>query len=83
MDAEAKLRATPPAITRDEAREIEITAGNLLERATATLDLSQVPEAFREDVGLEAALQLKEILDRMALLMMGMKTMLSLPEQDG
>ncbi len=67
MDSEAKLRATPPAMTRDEAREIEEKAANLLERATATLDLSQVPKALRERVGLEAALQLKEILDRMTL----------------
>ncbi len=67
MDAEAKLKATPPAITRDEAREIEQKAANLLQRATTALDLSQVPEALREDVGREAVLKLKEIFDRMTL----------------
>lgn len=67
MDAEAKLGATPPGITRDEARDIELKVDNLIERAMATLDLSQVPAALRKDVGLEAVIQLKEILDRMTL----------------
>ncbi len=66
-EADAALKATPPTMTNAEALEIEITAGNLLRRGTATLDLSQVPKALREDVGVESALQLKEIIDRMLL----------------
>ena len=62
--ADAALKATPPAMTKAEAQEVEIRAGHLLRRATATLDLSQVPEALREDRGVESALQLKEIIDR-------------------
>ena len=54
-------------MTIAEAREIGISADNLLQRAVHTLDLSQVPEALREDVGVESALQLKEVLDRMEL----------------
>ncbi len=65
MEADAALKATPPTLTRDEAREIEAKAANLLQRAASALDLSQVPEALRHDVGMETALQLKEILDRM------------------
>ena len=37
-----------------------------MRRAVATLDLRQVPEAFAQDIGVESALKLKEILDRMA-----------------
>ena len=64
MEAEAALQATPPTMTREAASEIEVIAANLLARAMAALDLSQVPEALREDVGVETALQLKEIIDR-------------------
>jgi len=61
------LLATPPTLTRTEAREKEVMAINLLQRASDTLDLSQVPEALRQDVSIETVLQLKEILDRMLL----------------
>ena len=67
MEADAALRATPPAMTKEEAREIETTASNYLQRAISTLDLGKVPAAFREDVGVETVLQLKEIFDRMLL----------------
>ncbi len=67
MQVEAALDAIPPTMTQKQVREIEMAAGNLLDRATATLDLSQIPKALREDVGVEIALQLKEILDRMLL----------------
>ena len=67
MQAEAALTATPPTMTKEEAREIERAADDRLKRAIATLDLSQVPEALRKDVGLEAVLQLKEVFDRMPL----------------
>lgn len=61
------LEASPPTITRDEAREAENFAMNLLNRAIATLDLSQTPVSIRDDVGMESVLQLKEILDRLVL----------------
>lgn len=66
-ETSAALKTNPPAISEDKAREIEITALNLLERAVSTLDLSQVPKALRHEVGTELALQLKEIFDRMFL----------------
>ena len=64
-ETEAALRATPPTLTKQQAREIEVTAGNLLQRAVRTLDLNEVPVALRDDIGVESVLQLKEILDRM------------------
>ena len=67
MEADAALTATPPTMTRQEARAADNAAANLLQHAMHTLDLSQVPEALREDTGTEATLQLKEILDRMVL----------------
>jgi MscS family membrane protein len=60
-------RTEPPKMTQEQAREAEVMAANLLQRASDTLDLSQVPEALRQGVGIEAALQLKEVLDRMLL----------------
>jgi MscS family membrane protein len=67
MEADAALQAMPPAMTNEKAREVAVAADNLLQRAVRTLDLSQVPMAVREDVGVEAVLQLKEIFDRMQL----------------
>jgi MscS family membrane protein len=66
-EADAALEATQPKMTREEAREMERTAGNLLRHAVHTLDLSQIPRVLREDVGIESALRLKEIFDRMEL----------------
>ncbi|MEM7024750.1 MAG: mechanosensitive ion channel family protein, partial [Pseudomonadota bacterium] len=67
MDAEAALTASPPTMTRDEALEVEADANLLIERAIATLDLAEVPRALRDDVGIETALQLKEVMDRIGL----------------
>jgi MscS family membrane protein len=67
IEADAALTATPPTMTMQEAREVDIAAAKLLRRAVHTLDLSQVPEVLRDDIGSETALQLKEILDRMRL----------------
>ena len=66
-ETNAALQAKPPTKTRQEAREIEKKAAHLLQLASDTLDLSQVPKALRQDVGIETVLQLKEILDRMLL----------------
>jgi MscS family membrane protein len=65
MQAEAALTATPPTMTKEEARTIARRARNHLQRTTSTLDLSRVPQAHRQDVGIEAVIQLKEVLDRM------------------
>ncbi len=65
--ADAALRESPPGITVEEAEVVEREALNLLRRAASALDLSEVPAALQEDVGLESALQLKEILDRIPL----------------
>jgi len=67
MQTDAALRAHPPTMLPEQARKAEIEATNLLRRATVAFDLSQVPEELRGDVGMESALQLKEIFDRMAL----------------
>ncbi len=64
METDAALKADPPKMTLEEARENEAAADNLFRRAAGTFDLSQVPRALRADVGLETALRVKEILDR-------------------
>jgi len=66
-EANAALQDRPPTKTRQEAREIEKKAAHLLQLASDTLDLSQVPKALRHDVSIETVLQLKEIFDRMLL----------------
>mgnify|MGYP001824302327 CR=1 FL=1 len=67
METNAALKASPPRITRDDAREAENFAMNLLNRAMATLDMSRTSASIRDDVGMESVLQLKEILDRLVL----------------
>ncbi len=61
------LQATPPTMTSMQAREAETNAAYLLHRASDTLNLSQIPDVLRQGVGIEATLQLKEVLDRMLL----------------
>jgi len=65
--ADAALRASPPDLSIEDARELEREASDLLKRAAGALDLSRVPNALRDDVGIESTLQLKEILDRITL----------------
>ena len=64
MDVDTALKAKPPTMTKEQALEIEKTVSDLLQRAAATLDLRQVPEAHRKAVSIEAILMLKEVLDR-------------------
>jgi MscS family membrane protein len=64
METNSALKADPPQITRNEAREAENVARNLMRRAMATLDLSRISPSIRDDFGKESVLQLKEILDR-------------------
>lgn len=61
------LSRTATDLTADDRLAMEHTVDSLLHRAALTLDLSEVPEALRDDFGIEAALQLKEIFDRMSL----------------
>ncbi len=63
-EAEAGFRASPPTMTREEARVMEREAEIFLGRAIALVDLSETPEALRDNVGIETALLLKEIIDR-------------------
>jgi len=58
------LRAVPPEMTRDEAREAERAAIKLLERASDTFDLHEIPPALRHDLSIQAVQQLKEVFDR-------------------
>lgn len=67
METNTAFKANPRAMTIDEARQAEKKALNLMQRAVATLDLRKVPKAIRGDVGIESALKLKEVLDRMNL----------------
>jgi MscS family membrane protein len=67
MDAEAALNESPPAMTMEEARDANDRASDLMRRAGTSFDLSDVPEARRDDAAIEAALLLKEILDRVML----------------
>jgi MscS family membrane protein len=67
METNAAFNTSPPKIARDEAREAENFAMNLINRAMATLDMSRTSASIRHDVGMESVLQLKEILDRLAL----------------
>ncbi|WP_455379500.1 mechanosensitive ion channel family protein [Petrachloros mirabilis] len=64
MDANDRLKTEPPEVTRKQVLEIESQAAEHLNRATELLDLSQLPEAYRKDRAIEAALQLKEVFDR-------------------
>ena len=66
-EASEALATDPPTMTPEEAQAIEAEADDYLRRAVATLDLSQTSEAIRQDHGIEAALQLKEIFDRLQL----------------
>jgi MscS family membrane protein len=66
-EADAALSARPPRMSKSEALDVERSADILLRRSARVLDLSDVPEAHREDAGLELALALKEVLDRVGI----------------
>ncbi len=65
--AERMLDSEPPQITLEEARRQQEIATDQLQQAVSVFDLSEVPEALRRDTGIEAALLLKEIFDRIPL----------------
>lgn len=59
---------TEPGLFASEAVETQIRrAEDALSRATRTLDLSDAPPTALQDIGLEKALLLKEVLDRIVL----------------
>ena len=61
------LQATPPTMTLIRTREIWARAAMYLYRAAGGLDLSEMPPAQREVVGIETVLEIEEFLDRMPL----------------
>ncbi len=66
--AKRDYEATPGFFKGEAVLEQQARAEGLLRRAAASLDLSQVSPVIRRHVSLEAALQLKEVLDRIPLL---------------
>ena len=67
LAAEIALNRSETAISHEEADVLSELAFNHLMRAVTALDLSEVPALQQEDVGIEAALKLKEVLDRVFL----------------
>jgi len=65
--ASSQLDSEPPQISVEEARRQQGIATDQLQQAVSVFDLSDVPEALRRDTGIEAALLLKEIFDRIPL----------------
>ena len=67
MAAHRKNMAEPGLFTSEPVLKLGKIARELFERGVYCLDLSQVPEALKTNVGYEGALKLKEILDRIQL----------------
>jgi MscS family membrane protein len=68
LDAAADAHeATPGLFKSDEVLETEARAETRLQRAVGALNVSEIPPATRRFVSVEAALQLKEVLDRVPL----------------
>jgi MscS family membrane protein len=67
MAAHKKNLMSPGFFTQEEVETMADNATGLLERAIWCLNLSEVPPIRRKDVAYEAALKLKEILDRIEL----------------
>ena len=63
----AELDSNPGSLTPREIREREREAIFLLNRAVGSLNISEVPLATRRFVVIDAALQLKEVIDRAGL----------------
>ena len=67
MPAYASYRSEPSLFPPESARDAEARAKDLLDRAVGTLNLSEIPPAHRNATGLQRALLLKEVLDRIPL----------------
>jgi len=62
-----RLAEDPHAFSAEEIEDRRERIEDSFDRAVSTLNLSQTPEALRRDVGIESALQIKEVLDRLGL----------------
>ncbi|MDY6941028.1 MAG: mechanosensitive ion channel [Cyanobacteriota bacterium] len=67
MEAQEKSETEGGLFHSSEVKELAAQAEEAMERAVRTLNLVNVPEASKEQVGLESALRLKEILDRISM----------------
>ncbi len=67
MAAAREHEASPGLFKTDSVRAQEARAVFFLNRAVGSLDVSNIPRATREFVTVEAALQIKEVLDRLTL----------------
>jgi len=67
MDGHQKNMNSPGFLASDSILKMERHAETLLQRGAYCLDLSEVPEELRQDVGYEGAIKLKEIFDRIEL----------------
>ena len=67
MPAYESYRSEPSLFPPESAREAEARAQQLLDRAVRTLNLSEITPAVRQRTGLERAVLLKEVLDRIPL----------------
>ncbi len=77
------MAADSQAASLADYRDADRRANRLVGRSIRMLDLSQVPVALREDVGKEAVLKLKEVLDRTPLpTLSSVPSELSLAESD-
>jgi MscS family membrane protein len=54
-------------MTLEQARELERSAKQYLQRASDALDLSRIPDTLRQPLSVDYSLKLKEIFDRMLL----------------
>ena len=64
MNANARNMTSPGVFTSESVEQMERHAGVLLQRSAYCLNLSEVPDELKQDVGYEGAIILKEILDR-------------------
>lgn len=66
-ETDRQLREDPRGLSKAELKDIRDRIEDSLNRAVSTLNLSHVPEVLRDDVGIESALEIKEVIDRIGL----------------
>lgn len=67
MAAHRENAEAPGILTSESVQQMAEEAEGLFERSVSCLDLSEVPETLKKEIAYEAALQLKEIFDRIEL----------------
>ncbi len=67
MEADDRSKREGGLVLSSDVKELAAQAEEATERAVRTLNLEEVPETSKQRVGLESALLLKEILDRISL----------------